>query len=517
LLSHHDLHHSSLSRRIEWNWRIALIFVAIFSISSSAHAGHWAEPEYTYTGTASAVWPNGRTDQNWATGSRTSGGPFGLLTSNGSPFSAETSGQIKVTIRWVPDDADDAPPASVVLRESATVRWHGMANPISTSVLDGQADNGLGHPQVVTTEGNTKTGISTGRRSVRVPVSSNDCIERTVNLSGSFNATINQGSFDFPIPYYGNGGIDTVSYSAKVVNRWVSITSALDTTYRREMRNGLPVRLPNDPDEYFTIHADTVGNGDTTDFFGSPELIVNTYNGNHWGPWSQESFYTWNWTLGFQPPNHAAHTPRYGQWWPLFGTPSMLLFYTAPDQGMPEQTAQVHLNITDREDAEYDDAYYYLKFHHPYEDIVILNQQILPTQPNSLELADYPNGPEGWTWFESFPGPATTTVTHTAAVEIGGEVSVEGGGGSEAFKKMLALKTTIKVTAKQTKTLSVSQTFGPLEAGYVYHFYWSTRKLVADGTASEWGVSGYVRDVHWNAYETQEGLRLWYLKTPIEQ
>lgn len=194
----------------------------------------------------------------------------------------------------------------------------------------------------------------------------------------------------------------------------------------------------------------------------------------------------------------------------LYGITALNLGYYE-NEGNPGSEEHVHLKATDGGDGislEYD---YYVKFHDPQEDIVTVHNTSSPEFP--AEGAS--SAPAGWIPFATSQDGQTIARTDTVSIEVGGEVSVEGSSGGDAFAKMFGLKVGIKVEAKHTESHQVTVTYAVPEHT-IRTVYYANRKITKDGTCSIWNYNGYDHDGTWSGNALTEELMYCCTDIPLE-
>ena len=480
----------------------------MFLSLSAAHAGTW-EITTTQSGTYFGRSPNDEEAK-----SRPWLNDYGAYDYTGprNPKSASSSGTITVTLRYAPDPniANDKPPKKVWLSETASAGWtagpsnwydptYGPAGAFSGSVsvsLDGQGE--------VTSDPWYKQ--VTKRKMTQVDVPASWVIVRS--CSGSANVAGNGNDNPPPPRSYPKGYSAllsaSVGFSVEIVNKGILISSNRDTTYGRGIENGVPVAVPNFPDEDGVTRADTKGNDDPS-FIENPSQII-SYQGNSYGSWGANSTYEWQWTSG-QIWEYS--DPPSGTWsldWWGHGIPALILEYTSPSHGMPDTVENVHLKAVDPGDQVSCENDYYLHFHYEYEDFVRLHDEFGPAMPAAG--SEFNGIPAGWHEAATSQEGIDFEFNHEVSVEIGGEASVELGSGGEAFKKILALKGGFRVSKKNTVKCTVKARYGTPPTGEIWHAFWAASYEKADGTCSVWGDAGYMADASWSANEVTGGISL---------
>lgn len=176
----------------------ALILGLIVTVGGKASAGHW---NVTYSGGQGTVWTSGSY-------------PYSLGFDGYGGGGSAAGGTITATFTWSFDEGTEGPPSAVYVVEQCTAEGISFNdNPVG-------ADNGLGSPKtsssVQVSPGYVQKRIyATGKRITRL--NTGGTLQFVVTASPSASGLI----------------MASVRYSASVTNYAVSVSSYLDTTYKK--------------------------------------------------------------------------------------------------------------------------------------------------------------------------------------------------------------------------------------------------------------------------------------------
>lgn len=434
---------------------------------------------------------------------------------------------VEVLFQWSPSGVtnDIDPPANEQQRIYAKVT---VAASASVGVEDGSAPTGV-VLEVDDALGNTPSGTQSAtskavgdKRLLPVPVAKEgDGVWRgrvTYTLKASAKADAAS-----PSSYYSYrprvGASASVSLDAVKDGRGVTITSELDTTFRREVIDGVPTRVANVPDAYGTIHAHTRGN-DAVDpdarwleeFWNN---LVNQhsirYNGNHWGDWSttwtQHNYFEWKFAVG----ENLLDGPTSGEWDPTIvgGIPRLDLgYYATNSKGMPGQTENVHLKAT-AIDGAVAEADYFVTYHKPYEVVRITESKTFPQLPVNEHLDE-------WEFLTSIANYGNEGISKDVDVKRSKKGiitwSLSAKGKVEKVHVSELAGTYEETTENAVETAISLPAYVPAKTRR--YFYQGIARELRRGLSSQWDHKGYVGDTPWEYISTSG---IWTVEPDLTQ
>lgn len=290
--------------------------------------------------------------------------------------------------------------------------------------------------------------------------------------------------------------------------RGAVITCTLAPTYRREVVNGQPQRVLNEPDNIGTMYGDTLA-----PICISPitNLVVE-YTANWFGMWGNDSYYHWYSSLTGEA--------RDGAWMPE-DPRGFRIVYRATDQFnypmvVPGHTDHIHLRLVDSADGANLTANYHMRFHEVYEDWWE-DAQYLLTHLHPRPLA---TNPEDWRYLcvldneTSEAQKRNLKLEESVAVQVTETGSVGGavpsGRGAEVFKAQTGIS--IGVTKSVTFSREDQVTVPPFKRIAVFGaISWAERQ----GKCSKWDMQGYVGDVQWNGISSSAEKSIGYIELTV--
>lgn len=296
-------------------------------------------------------------------------------------------------------------------------------------------------------------------------------------------------ALDASMYFFAPGGAEWrvgLSFAAVKDDRGVTVSSSADTTYSRAFdKFNNPYPKANIPDAGGVTHADqkAAAPGGLFGIFFVP-TIDNTYKGNAFGNWQNNSQFNWSETLIGAYPSGYFSMPR--------GPLNFPLSYSR-DQAPPKSISHVKIECVDSVDGAKATGNYFVTFHSIYEDWV-KNKDIMHP------LSFYTNQAD-WQYLTVIdcPGESVTTIKlgykwtqeFTEKLTVGADLTA-GSEGAIAGKA----STGIEVGHKDTYEISSDYTFTGQAYTTVQIWIGLAWEDMA-GICSQWGSNGYGGDTAW--------------------
>ena len=305
-------------------------------------------------------------------------------------------------------------------------------------------------------------------------------------------------ALDASMYFFAPGGAEWrvgLSFAAVKDDRGVTVSSSADTTYSRAFdKFNNPYPKANIPDAGGVTHADqkAAAPGGLFGIFFVP-TIDNTYKGNAFGNWQNNSQFNWSETLTGAYPSGYFSMPR--------GPLNFPLSYSR-DQAPPKSISHVKIECVDSVDGAKATGNYFVTFHSIYEDWVIATD-IQHPRPFLVHKED-------WSPIMVIDNPTDNDVkvkftkewktTLTEKVTIGAELSAGSEGAIEA-------KNSVGIEVGRSDEYKVSTEYEFVGARKTFtRFYIGLTWEDMSGICSGWGGSGYINDYVWTG---MKGSTIW--------
>jgi hypothetical protein len=399
--------------------------------------------------------------------------PFG-----GGPGGANSSGTVTPEFKWTGQAGQSVTPLYVLLQGSAGV---GGLNPTSSNY---SASDGLEDPEVTFTPPGANYVVSDGSWGKHL-------VQKTAPDGSGPGYVLSLDPISMSTTGTGGGISGSLSLSATVDSRAVSISSNLGQTYKRptaQPAGGWTQAVPilDQPQPEYE-YADTVA-PDASSLFIHPTVDI-SYSASPIGNWSTNSSYLWNFMISGYSTNGTFQPGSIG------GVSNT--YINAPTGPGTQEAAIIHL--TDAGDGAEATYYYYVNFHAPFENWT--RTSVLDHPLVLVDANENVNTSGDWSLImiidNDSPTPLSLQTTNTTSFSktLSGTI---GGQQSTGPDVAAAFQANESITVGVTSSVSVAD-----QTTFTGHAYTRTRFFGAQtweerwGTCSVWSINGYQGDTTW--------------------